>query len=209
METNQTYRPAVIEFDLTNPMPTTIPDTLGMFDNEKDVVNFLNKYTNAMPVKISVYRYMDNREKADLRTEYQDILENKIPTLNREHQRAKAAFDEAKSKFDNIKEQLSASRTEAEAIALDVKRGTKEIHLDEMNTFRIAFDDRYFFYTWIDKQLKLCRVSDIPEHEKQELFNAQQKNQEFFTHPQIKEILSENILPKNNEPAATQERKKK
>lgn len=172
------YRPANIEFDVAN--SSQCPDNFGLFENEKSVNEFIGKNLIAINQGISVNRFMDNIEKTELRKEYQDLLELKMPLLERELMKATAAYEEAKKELADAKELVSATTNEVKTLAIEVKRGTKSIELDSQFTWRVPFNGRFYFYTYIDKNLKLCKISDILEYEKQEIFNASYQNEEFF-----------------------------
>lgn len=174
----ENYRPANIEFDVAN--SSQCPDNLGMYENEKAVNEFIGKNLIGINQRVLVNRFMDNFEKTELRKEYQDMLELKMPLLERELMKATAAYEEAKKNLADTKELVSATTNEVKALAMEVKRGVKVMDLDEQFTWRIPFAGKFYFYTWIDKVLKLCKINDIMEHEKQELFNASYQNEEFF-----------------------------
>ena len=166
------------------------------FKDVQEANQFIAANMIAINTKARVTRYMDNFEKNEIRKEYQELLEQKIPMLERELMKAKAAFDEAKKAFADSQEYVSATTNEAKALAVEVRRGTKEEELDDMNTWKIAIGDRYYFFTYIDKQIKLCKVMDIPFHERQEIFNAMTRNEEFikkFKNPEITEVEFEQI----------------
>lgn len=75
---------------------------------------------------------------------------------------------------------VNSTITEARALAKEAKRGLVDMKLDDMFTTRIPYRGRYYFFTWIDKQLKLCSIRDIPEHEKTEIWNVMAANEEFI-----------------------------
>ena len=96
---------------------------------------------------------MDSVERAQLRKDYQELLELKLPLLEREFNKANAAYNEAKATLANAKEIVSATTNEVRAIALEVKNNVKTIKLDDQFTWRIPFGDKFYFYTYIDKKL--------------------------------------------------------
>lgn len=172
------YRPKNIEFDVAN--SSIMPENLGEYKTADEAIQFIHKNVVGINQRITVSRFMDNFEKTELRKEYQEILELKMPILEKDLQKATHEFEEAKKKLADAKELVNATTNEVKAIANDVKRGLKDIQLDDQFTWRIAFECRYFFYSYIDKQIKLAKIQDIPEHEKQDLFNVMSKNEEFF-----------------------------
>lgn len=211
MQTTETYRPANIEFDVDGGI---IPSNIGIeFNNMDEAVQFMAKYTTAINTKARVNRFMDNFEKTEIRKEYQELLEQKLPMLERDVMKAKVAFDEAKKSFADAQEYVSATTNEAKALAVEVKRGIKEMELDDLYTWRVPVGDKYFFFTFIDKQIKLCKVLDIPFHERQEIFNAMAKNEEFFKTyfpdgcMNVEKFSEKGIIEvqEENEPVTTQE----
>lgn len=184
MQIEEFYRPANIEFNVAN--SGEVPDNLGFFENSKEANEFISKNLTAVNQKITVCRFMDNFEKNELRKEYSELLETKLPFLEKELQKAAAALSIAKKEAADAQEYVNATTNEAKALAVDVKRGLKDISLDDQFTWCAAFNGRYHFYTFIDNQLKLCKISDIPEHEKSNLWNAMAENEKFFK-PEVTE----------------------
>jgi len=178
MQKEEIYRPANIEFDVAN--SSIMPDNLGLYPTEKEATEFIHKNTDGFNQKITVLRFMDNFEKSELRKDYQDLLELKLPLAQRELMKANGVLEEAKKKAKDAAELVNSTMNEVQAIAHEVKKGVKEISLDDNFTWRLPFHGKYYFYTYMDKQLKLCKVNDIPDHEKTDLFNSTRKNEEFF-----------------------------
>jgi hypothetical protein len=194
-KTAEFYRPANIEFDVAN--SSVVPDNFGTFENEKAANEFIAKNLIGINQKISVNRFMDNFEKNELRKGYQEMLELKMPLLERELMKATAAHAEAKKNLADAQEIVNATTNEVKALANEVKCGVKVIDLDDRFTWRIPFDGKFHFFTYIDKQLKLCKISEILEHEKQELFNASYRNESFFNGAAEPEIAEEKEVKKS------------
>lgn len=173
------YRPSNIEFDIDTSV--SVPDCLGIFENEKEVNKFIAENLVGINQAATVNRFMDSVERAQLRKDYQELLELKLPLLERELNKANAVYNEAKAALSNAKEIVNATTNEAKSIALEVKNNVKTIKLDDQFTWRIPFGDKFYFYTYIDKKLQLCKVADIQSFEKSELFNASAQNEKFFT----------------------------
>lgn len=93
---------------------------------------------------------------------------------------ASSILAEAKQTASAAAETVSATLTEVKALSAEVKRGLKEITLDENFTYKVAFKGRYYCYTYIDKQIRLVRIMDIPEHEKGEIFSSSAANELFI-----------------------------
>lgn len=179
MKETEFYRPAYIEFDVANSYQF-IPDTLGKFENAQQATEFIAKNLTATNSKMAANRFMDNFEKNELRKSYQAILEDKVPLVERELANATIELENAKKAHKDSTEYYNATINEARSIANEVKKGIKKMELDQQFTWRVPYDGKYFFYTYIDKQLKLCKVQEIPEHEKMDLFNSMHNNDLFF-----------------------------
>lgn len=173
------YRPSNLEFDID--ASVSVPACLGEFENEKEVNKFIAENLVGINQAATVNRFMDSVERAQLRKDYQELLELKLPLLERELNKANAVYNEAKAALSNAKEIVNATTNEAKSIALEVKNNVKTIKLDDQFTWRIPFGDKFYFYTYIDKKLQLCKVADIQSFEKSELFNASAQNEKFFT----------------------------
>lgn len=177
---NEDYRPADICFDVASD-GSPMPERFGDFEKHEDVLKFLgDAKLTTINQAITASRHMDFVEKRDLREQYNDILENTLPRLEKEYTVRLSEFNEAKRKLSDANEMVSATITEVKILSMEVKRGVKDIRLDDLYTFRMPYKGRYYFYTWIDKQLKLCKITDIPEHEKTEIWNAMAYNDEFI-----------------------------
>ena len=173
------YRPAVIEFNVAHD-GSNVPETLGEFNNAEEAMTFLGKNLISINSGITVARHMDSREKIELRKECADIMENHVPVYEKELSEAENALNDAKKKLKTAEEAYDFTITRAKSLANEVKRGLKDMELDELYTSRVAYKGRYYFFTYIDKQLKLCFIRDIPEHEKAEIWNQMAGNEAFI-----------------------------
>jgi hypothetical protein len=177
MKSLENYRPANLEFEVNT---NEVPLNLGNFKTDKEAIEFINSKLTALGQKITALRFIDNFEKSEIRKEYNDLLENKLPFLKKDLQKAEMELKEAKDKVKELQSQVDGTITEAESLAVQVKIGTKEINLDDNFTWRVAYNGKYFYYTFIDNQIKLAKIAIIPDYEKSELFNQQENNAAFF-----------------------------
>lgn len=175
MET-ENYRPANIEFNVAHD-GTLMPENFGEFESAEAAAKFIGAKLISINQGITVARHMDSFEKKEIRAEYNDIMENELPSLEKKLSIATSELSEAKKKASDATSTYDAAIIQSKALAAVVKRGLKDMNLDENFTYRIAYKSRYYFYTYMDKQLKLCKISDIPEREKQELFNQMAENE--------------------------------
>lgn len=180
MNNKENYRPANIEFNVMHD-GTLMPENLGEFETPELAAKFIGNTLISINQGITVARHMDFKEKTELRNEYNDVLENKLPLLEKDLSIANQELVEAKRKASDANQTVEAAIIEAKALANEVKRGLKEMNLDENFTYRVAYKNRYYFYTYMDKQLKLCKISDIPERDKSEIFNQMAENELYIT----------------------------
>ena len=173
------YRPAVIEFDVAHD-GSSIPETFGEFETAEEAVKFMGGTFVAVNHALTVARHMDIKEKTEIRRDYNDILENELPSKERELVNATQEYSTAKKKKEDSQELVNAALYEAKSLAYEVKRGLVDVQLDDMFTWRLPYKGRYYFFTYMDKQLKLCAIRDIPETEKDELWNAMADNEKVI-----------------------------
>lgn len=180
------YRPAVIEFEISTD-GTNVPESFGQFEEWEDAVKFLRTNLTSINQPLTVNRFLDQKEKITLRSEYQGILENILPEYEKALSNAENELTAAKKKQKDAEEAYKVTVNNAKQLAYKVKRGLQEMNLDDKFTSRIAYKGRYYFFTYIDKELKLCKIKDIPEYEKQEIWNAMAGNEEFIDNNFAKE----------------------
>lgn len=172
------YLPAWTEFNVAD---ESVPQILGTeFENLDEASKFINNQAVALHHSITVQRHMDNYEKGQVRDRYREVLEDILPKLEREHAVLFSELNDAKRREKEASEMVSASITEAKLLAKEAKVGLKEMKLEELSTFRIPYNGKYYFYTFIDKHLKLCAVREISETEKRELWTAGVDNSKLF-----------------------------
>ena len=173
------YRPATIEFNVT-PDGTNIPEILGEFENAEEAMKFIGSNLTALNRGITVSRHMDAFEKKTCREDYQDVLENLVPVYEKELSAAELNLANAKASLKNAQEAYDFNIGRAKNLAAEAKRGLKDMCLDEKYTVRVPYQGRYYFFTYMDGQLKLCLIREIPESEKADLWNAMGSNEEFI-----------------------------
>jgi len=181
----QDYRPSHIEFDVATD-GTNVPETLGSFESADECLLFMQKNFFATNTGLTVNRFMDNFEKSELRKKYNDILENMLPKFEQEMRDAIDKFNHAKTEKENAIGMVDAYINEAKATAIEVKRGLVDIKLDELFTWKLPYKNRFYFFTFIDNQVRLVRISDMTDHEKTELFSQGNVNEEIFDNGEIK-----------------------
>lgn len=173
------YRPRHIEFDVASD-GSNMPESFGRFEDEKEVAEFFGNGLITLNHAITVSRHMDMHEKVEIRKEYNNVLEDVLPLNEKSLSEAAHELEKAKKTLKNAQEMVNAALTKVKTLAVEVKHGVKDIKLEDIYTHRIAYRGRYYFYTWIDKELRLCNARDIPESEKEEIWNQLAPNEIFI-----------------------------
>jgi ElaB/YqjD/DUF883 family membrane-anchored ribosome-binding protein len=179
MKNETTYRPATIEFAVTID-ETPVPENIGGFETADEALIFMQKNFFSTNQAITVNRFMDNFEKSELRKKYNEILENIMPVIEQLARDAVEEFNDAKKKKEDAIETVNVYTNQAKAIAVEVKRGLVDMQLDELFTWKLPYKGRYYFFTYIDKNIRLVKISDMTESEKTELFSQGKINEEIF-----------------------------
>lgn len=173
------YRPANIEFALSND-GTGVPDSFGEFTDWDEASKFLSDHLTYLNQPMVANRFMDSFEKVELRKDYTEILEDILPKFGEALSKAENELSLAKEAQKRALEAYNVTIQNVKDTAAKIKRGLVEMNLDEKFTTRIAYKGRYYFFTYIDKQLKLCKIKDIPDWEKTEIWNQMAGNEEFL-----------------------------
>ena len=173
------YLPDSVQFVLNQEPSESIPESLGEFKTVKEVQKFFNEnqFITLNPI-IEVTRLMDEVEVNDLRGEYISELEESLPELKRNAANASAEFESAKNHLKAQYERVSAAETKVQMLVDEINAGTKEMNPEQSKTFEVAYKNQYLYYTLINGSLKLCKIKDIPDYEKSEIFNSAEANLE-------------------------------
>lgn len=177
MEVVKNYLPAVIEFTAKT---SEVPEILGTFETPEDVQKFMSENFIAMPKQIETNRLLDDYEKDHIRNDYMTELENNLPIYQGQHLEKAKETEAAKEAEKRAKETVSASFNKIEALSKEVRKGVTEMNLDPATTYEVAFNGNYYYYTWLNEELKLAKVKKIPDHDLSDLFNSSERNKTFF-----------------------------
>lgn len=175
----ENYLPDYIEFNVAKD-GSNIPGSLGEFATAEEAWKFMGTHLTALNRGVTVSRFMDATEKKATRDECTDVMENQVPVYEKQLVAAELALESAKSVLKAAKEAYDFVLSRAKTLAAEAKRGLKDIILDERDTFRVPYKGRYYFFTYVDKQLKLALIREIPESEKGDIWNAMGANEEFI-----------------------------
>lgn len=83
-------------------------------------------------------------------------------------------------RIKDAKERLQSVNTQISDLVQQVKGGVKSIELPDTTTYRIAINNHYLYYTWLNGKFLLAKTEAIPEWDRHELFNMQERNQKAF-----------------------------
>lgn len=187
MEIVKDYLPNVIEFTAKT---KEVPDSLGKFETPDDVQKFMSENFIAMPKQIETNRLLDDYEKEHIRSEYIKELEENLPIYQKQHFDKSLETESAKEAEKRAKETVSASFNKIEALSKEVRKGIAEINLDPATTYEIALEGNYYYYTWINGDLKLAKIMQIPDHQMSDLFNSSERNKSFFKQLNSKKVVN-------------------
>jgi len=173
------YRPNFIEFNVASD-GSNVPFSLGEFETPEEAGKFIGSNLTAIGRGVTVPRHMDATEKKEARDECTDVMENLVPIYEKQLSEAELALTNAKANLKKAEEGYDFVISRAKNLAAEAKRGLKDYICEEQYTHRIAYKGRYYFFTYVDKMLKLCLIREMPESEKGEIWNAMAANEEFI-----------------------------
>lgn len=169
------YRPEEVEFVLTDAAKEKFPLTL--FDDAKsfkEIEEKLNEHFVALfPEHEVTLRKLDEFEVQNIREEYCQIQENRLPEVVLAQQ---AAYEEAKRMKKDADDNLLTVQNRIGELAARVKQGTDEIRLSSTETVQFALNGYNLTYTWCDGKFQLAKAEVIPEWGRNELWSQEEKN---------------------------------
>lgn len=177
MKVVENYRPEIIEFKVGS---SEVPSSLGQFKNGKEARMYMSENLLAVQSKLTTERYMDQTELEYLRDQYANELEDVLPILKEEHFKKATDLETAKKNEKDAKEMVNASLNKVQQLAKEVNDRITEINLDPAYTWEVIHNAKRFYFTYIDKEIKLAAIRDIPSYEMDDLISSSEKNGEFF-----------------------------
>lgn len=196
MNNKEDYRPARIEFNVVEDGSGILPN-FGSFPTIEAAGKFMAGNLTCINKQMRVARWMDDLEKNTLRRDYSELLEDLLPVLGKEISQAENTLTDAKRKLKSAEESYNSAVDRAKNMAAEAKRGLRAIDLEAKDTFQVPYKGKYYYFTWIGKEVKLCHVADIPDYEKGDLFNQMAGNEQFI------DDLKQGIYHEKEEPAQT------
>lgn len=183
------YRPPTIEFTAET---KDVPINLGNFENADEARLFMAKNLLAIQTKLTASRKIDEVEKQLLREQYVDELEETLPIYRNAYKEAVNRLEDAKKHEKDSKEMVSASLTKIQQLADEVNDGRTDIELDSAFTWEVVVGNRKYYYTFMDNEIKLAKVLDVPSYEMDDLISTSEKNAQYFA-KQL-ELDAENVV---------------
>lgn len=177
MKKVENYRPDIINFTAES---SAVPQVLGQFESEEDARVFMSQNLLAVQTKLQAVRLMDDHEIEELRGAYAEELEDTLPLLRQEQFKKDSELEAAKRNAKEANEMVNASLNKIQQLANEVNEGTTLIELDPSNTWVAIYGGKRYYYAFIDGEIKLARVQDIPSYEEDDLISSSEKNVEFF-----------------------------
>lgn len=174
---NDDYRPEIIEFTANSKI---VPNSLGKFKNADEARKFISENLLGINTKVSTTRKIDFVEIEFLREQYSNELETDLPALKQKYDEKHSELETAKKNEKDAKEMVSASLNKIQQLANEVNDGTTEINLDPEFTWEIAYNGKRFYYTFMDNEIKLAKVTDIASYEADDLISTSERNARYF-----------------------------
>lgn len=179
MKKVENYRPRKIEFTTeSNEVPKYLGE--GKFDQPEDAHKFMNENFVASSTKFTANRYMDEYEIEQLRSQYQEELEEALPQLEIEEETARIAYEQVKERHKRAKEQVNASFQKVKSLSEEVREGTTDVNLDQAFTYEVVYNGKRFYFTIIDKRIQLCGIREIAMFEQDDLISSSNRNAQSF-----------------------------
>ena len=201
------YRPAKIEFVLTEAQKEMFKDILVVCKNAKDskeaIKVFNEKFNCLFPEGEVATRKYDDHEIQEIREEYCLKQENEVPKRKEE---LEITLEKIKAMKKKAEEAYNSALLEIADLAARVKKGTCDFALPATETIRIALNGCYCFLSWVDGQMQLVKVEDIPEWDRGSLWSQEDWNRKAMMEvfgiefPEVKKPVSADDDENEDEP---------
>lgn len=171
------YVPSEITFPLTDAIREKFPTELFIgAEKAEEVIKQVTEHFNALfPENETALRNLDSFEIQEIREEYCELTENILPIRSLE---LEEAIETAKRIKKEAEDALQAISETIRSLAKQVKDGTKEYKLSSRNTFRIALNGYFLYYSWVNDKCQLVKAVTIPAWDKRSLWAQEDKNRE-------------------------------
>ena len=171
------YAPQTPEFKL--PKNVSFPRVIfeGARDMDEIRKHLSGKFIAESVTSAKAVRLLDSYEKASIRSNYSELMEDEQPKLETQLAEIEAS---CKQMMKDAREKLQAVITQIRDLVYQVKRGEKEVDLPSDTTVKMALCGHYLYYAWIDGRFQLCKVEKIPSWDEQSLFANLETNKQAF-----------------------------
>lgn len=195
MKDIKNYAPEKPEFVI--PEDVSFPNVLfGGAKNMDEVRKHLSgKFITESVLNGKTDRKLDAYEKAMIRANYAELLENEQPRLEEALAKIEA---EMKRQVSDAKDRLQAIVTQIKDLVYEVKRGVKSVDLPP-DTIKIPIKGYYLYYAWLGGEFRLVRADKIPDWDKEKLFSNLETNKEAFLEVLGIDIETGEIKPTEDE----------
>lgn len=171
------YVPNEIKFQLSAAIqfPEVIFENCTCMDEVKKELS--EHFVTVQEKDVIAERIMDDFEISAIRADYGEIAEERIPELEERFEALKAEFYASKKEFEA---KISSLHVRFKDLVYLARKGVKDYPLDTADTFRIPVAGHYLYYSWVNGCFRLASVQEIPEHERNDLFNSGETNRQAF-----------------------------
>ena len=194
------YRPEKIDFVLTEAQRETFKDVLVICKgakSSKEAIKVLeDKFNCLFPEGEVATRKYDAHEIQEIREEYCLKQENEAPMRKEE---LEVTLERIKAMKKKAEDAYNSVLLEIADLAARVKKGTCDFALPATETVRIALNGNFLFYSWVDGELQLTKVDEIPEWDRNSLWS-----QEDWNRRAMKEVFGVDF-PETKKPVSAED----
>lgn len=172
----EVYEPQELDFVLPEAVRELFPLELEFkgCETEKDIIKKVNEHFNVMfPENEVTFRYMDEKEKDDIRKTYCELVEKDLPQAE---EALTEAVNTAKSIKSSAESRLQSVRKQISDLAAEVNDGTVQKKLPSTKTWRIALNGYFLFYSLLNGRVVLVKAEKISSYDKSSLWAQEDKN---------------------------------
>ena len=206
------YRPEKIEFVLSEAQREMFKDVLvvckGAKSRDEAVKVFQDKFNCLFPEGELAVRKYDAHEIQEIREEYCLKQENEFPKRKEE---LELTLERIKAMKKKAEEAYNSVLLEIEDLAARVKKGTTDFTLPATDTVRVALNGCFCFFAWVDGEMQLVKVTEIPDWDRNSLWSQEDWNRKAMKEvfgiefPEIKKPVDvddadNDNLPFDNDP---------
>lgn len=171
------YRPVKIDFVLTEAQKETFKDVLvlckGAKTSKEAIETIQDKFNCLFPEGEVATRKYDAHEIQEIREEYCLKQENEAPLRKEE---LEITLERIKAMKKKAEDALNSVMLEIADLAARVKKGTCDFLLPPTETVRIALNGSFLFYAWVDGEMQLVKVDEIPDWDRNSLWSQEDWN---------------------------------